>query len=260
MFISFFSAFTFLLIHFCQGTPKYLHVYGDSLSDTGNTLDFTGKLWPTHPSGRFSDDKVWPEYLADLIGAELSCLALGGATLSNEIVQGYTGMNMDIPVDDVMRQFERDEYLSTDGTHLFIISIGVNDVFYSIYSNTHIDVDEWAYKVELLTKKINSDCERQKLSCEILFLGVMPLHISPLVNNLKWSRALVQRKVQTLDEKLQSIAKNSNRVVRYFSLTSLINHLNTVQNIWFDSCHFTSVVHGKMALEIWRFIETRNIE
>lgn len=46
------------------------YFFGDSLSDTGNALVLTGGATPVAPylPGRFSDGKVWVEYLAEGIG------------------------------------------------------------------------------------------------------------------------------------------------------------------------------------------------
>jgi phospholipase/lecithinase/hemolysin len=48
-----------------------LYVFGDSLSDTGNTYNATGKTFPQSPpyfEGRFSNGPLWVEYLGDQLG------------------------------------------------------------------------------------------------------------------------------------------------------------------------------------------------
>ncbi|MEH2400918.1 SGNH/GDSL hydrolase family protein [Nostoc sp.] len=48
-----------------------LYVFGDSLSDTGNIYNATGKTYPQSPpyfEGRFSDGPIWVDYLGDQLG------------------------------------------------------------------------------------------------------------------------------------------------------------------------------------------------
>ncbi|MBN3952244.1 MAG: SGNH/GDSL hydrolase family protein [Nostoc sp. NMS7] len=48
-----------------------LYVFGDSLSDTGNIYNASGKTYPASPpyfEGRFSDGPLWVDYLGDQLG------------------------------------------------------------------------------------------------------------------------------------------------------------------------------------------------
>ncbi|MHC5937444.1 SGNH/GDSL hydrolase family protein [Nostoc sp.] len=54
-----------------------LYVFGDSLSDTGNIYNATGKTYPASPpyfEGRFSDGPVWVDYLGDQLGLKPTLL------------------------------------------------------------------------------------------------------------------------------------------------------------------------------------------
>lgn len=86
---------TLLALSLAGAAQAFSNVYffGDSLSDTGNILTFTGGAVPAPPyyNGRFSDGPVWVEYLATGIGhtnaAKASLLggnnfAFGGARTS----------------------------------------------------------------------------------------------------------------------------------------------------------------------------------
>jgi thermolabile hemolysin len=56
--------------------------FGDSLTDNGNLLALTGGVQPDpdlYSDGHFSNGRVWVEYLADLLGADLVDNAYGGA-------------------------------------------------------------------------------------------------------------------------------------------------------------------------------------
>ncbi|MHC5725840.1 MAG: SGNH/GDSL hydrolase family protein, partial [Nostoc sp.] len=54
-----------------------LYVFGDSLSDTGNIYNATGKTYPQSPpyfDGRFSDGPIWIDYLGDQLGLKPTLL------------------------------------------------------------------------------------------------------------------------------------------------------------------------------------------
>ncbi|MBD2072378.1 SGNH/GDSL hydrolase family protein [Phormidium sp. FACHB-592] len=61
-----------------------LYVFGDSLSDTGTVFRATGGLYPSHPpyfQGRYSNGRVWVEYLAEQFAVKhVNNFACGGAT------------------------------------------------------------------------------------------------------------------------------------------------------------------------------------
>lgn len=63
-----------------------LYVFGDSLSDMGTVFRMTGGMYPPHPTyyqGRYSNGRVWVEYLADYLklpSDRVTNFAYGGAT------------------------------------------------------------------------------------------------------------------------------------------------------------------------------------
>ncbi|PPS44781.1 SGNH/GDSL hydrolase family protein [Chroococcidiopsis sp. TS-821] len=73
-----------------------LYVFGDSLSDTGMVFQATGGMYPPPPyfQGRYSNGRVWVEYLADrlnLSSNQVNNFAYGGATTDgdrNSLVPG----------------------------------------------------------------------------------------------------------------------------------------------------------------------------
>ncbi len=66
-----------------------LVVFGDSLSDTGTVFRATGGAYPPDPpyfQGRYSNGRVWVEYLAEQLGlaaSQIRNFACGGATSGN---------------------------------------------------------------------------------------------------------------------------------------------------------------------------------
>ena len=74
-----------------------LYVFGDSLSDVGRVFQATGGMYPPNPTyfqGRYSNGRVWVEYLAaqlQLSSSQIHNFACGGATTSgnsNSLVPG----------------------------------------------------------------------------------------------------------------------------------------------------------------------------
>ncbi|KAI8815393.1 hypothetical protein BJ742DRAFT_864609 [Cladochytrium replicatum] len=70
--------------------------FGDSLTDTGVCAGLTKNNGPSIPSnayykGRFSNGPVWLDYIVDAKDLEVENFAAGGATTSDELVQGWVG-------------------------------------------------------------------------------------------------------------------------------------------------------------------------
>lgn len=98
----------------------------------------SNNTWPADPAyynHAFSNGPVWPVVLSEALGltGKLDDKAIGGATTDNAIVQGYTGVNGNIPVPSVLDQIS--QYISetpidddTDDT-LYAIVTGANDIF-----------------------------------------------------------------------------------------------------------------------------------
>ncbi|KZW03230.1 hypothetical protein EXIGLDRAFT_725688 [Exidia glandulosa HHB12029] len=139
-----------------------LVVFGDSFSDNGNgTWTLTNHTWPADPAyydGRFSNGMVWPEYLANIIGAyKLLDVSYGGATINNSIVQGYSGKDSTIPVPSVTEQV--DSYLrynfnrSNAASTVSILLAGVNDAF---FAGDGLDVRGLADSLTRSVKKLAS--------------------------------------------------------------------------------------------------------
>lgn len=83
-----------------QNTPsiQHLYVFGDSLSDTGNVFNSTNQNSPPSPpyfQGRYSNGRVWVEYLTDKLGLQpnqTTNFAYGGATTGGSGNQGVPGV------------------------------------------------------------------------------------------------------------------------------------------------------------------------
>ncbi|HEY9660166.1 MAG TPA: SGNH/GDSL hydrolase family protein, partial [Allocoleopsis sp.] len=73
-----------------------LYVFGDSLSDTGTVFRATGGLYPSDPpyfQGRYSNGRVWVEYLADYLAVDrINNFACGGATTEGNATSLVPGL------------------------------------------------------------------------------------------------------------------------------------------------------------------------
>mmetsp|Transcript_12109 Transcript_12109/g.26019 ORF Transcript_12109/g.26019 Transcript_12109/m.26019 type:complete len:359 (-) Transcript_12109:655-1731(-) len=67
-----------------QQTAPVLFVFGDSLSDTGNTFGLTNGTVPPKQAGywngHFAEGATWPDFLVNLTRLEIANYALGGST------------------------------------------------------------------------------------------------------------------------------------------------------------------------------------
>ncbi|KAI8799454.1 GDSL lipase/esterase [Cladochytrium replicatum] len=119
--------------------------FGDSLTDTGVVAEFTKSNGPQIPSnayseGRFTNGKVWLEYLVEAKGLQMANFAAGGATTSDKLIQGWVGGKFGEPLrDDGSKQnvpgvdTQVTSYLKNQDSNkrkiLYTIFVGANDNF-----------------------------------------------------------------------------------------------------------------------------------
>ncbi|UQC81431.1 GDSL-like Lipase/Acylhydrolase, partial [Colletotrichum lupini] len=128
-------------------TNTSIVVFGDSFSDNGNgAARVSNNAWPIdkYYKGRFSNGIVWAEYVAANLSLPLYDYAVGGATTSNALVQGYTGAKGDIAVPSVLDQvvsflgkinpqggaFEAYDSMAMESP-LLIMFAGANDILFN---------------------------------------------------------------------------------------------------------------------------------
>ncbi|MCM0755330.1 SGNH/GDSL hydrolase family protein [Desulfovibrio aminophilus] len=98
------------------GDIRSIVSFGDSLSDTGFS--------DGHGFGRSSNGPTWVEYLAERLGARLTCLAWGGARTDQGNCSGpkdWSGLSW---------QIERHAFDGGPESTLYTILAGVNDLFH----------------------------------------------------------------------------------------------------------------------------------
>ncbi|KAK1635728.1 GDSL-like Lipase/Acylhydrolase [Colletotrichum phormii] len=157
MMLSYGLSIAFLATAYAAALPLQRHInnpsissiviFGDSFSDNGDgAARVSNNAWPTdkYYKGRFSNGMVWAEYVAANLSIPLYDYAVGGATTSNDLVQGYTGAKGDIAVPSVIDQvvsflekmmpqggaFEVSDSTAME-TPLLVLFAGANDVLFN---------------------------------------------------------------------------------------------------------------------------------
>jgi len=119
-----------------------LYVFGDSLSDVGNSFRATGELYPPNPlyfQGRFSNGPVWVEYLGDrlqLSARQINNFAYGGATtgsVTNRLSDNsYPNRLLPSLVSQVQTFTQSNQ--RTNSEALYILWAGANDYLQGVTS------------------------------------------------------------------------------------------------------------------------------
>lgn len=112
-----------------------LYVFGDSLSDTGMVFRATGGMYPPNPTyyqGRYSNGRVWIEYLAEslhLSSKQTNNFAYGGSTTAN-VGNSY--------VPSLLNQVQSftQTHQKTNSDALYVLWAGANDYLQGVSSAT----------------------------------------------------------------------------------------------------------------------------
>ncbi|MEJ6484646.1 SGNH/GDSL hydrolase family protein [Nostoc punctiforme UO1] len=126
-----------------------LYVFGDSLSDTGMVFRATGGMYPPNPTyfqGRYSNGRVWIEYLAEslhLSPKQTHNFAYGGATTGN-VGNSY--------VPSLLNQVQSftQTHQQTNPDALYVLWAGANDYLQGV-SNASIPVKNVTTAINSLT-------------------------------------------------------------------------------------------------------------
>lgn len=139
-----------------------LYVFGDSLSDAGMVFQATGGMYPpssTYFQGRYSNGRVWIEYLADrlhLSSKQTNNFAYGGATTSN-LSNNY------VPSLLTQVQSFTQTHQKANPNALYVVWAGANDYLQGVNNAT--------IPVENVTKAIAS---LTNIGAEKILVGNLP--------------------------------------------------------------------------------------
>lgn len=127
---------------------RSLVVFGDSLSDTGTVFRATGGMYPsrsTYFNGRYSNGRVWVEYLADRLSisaSQIENFACGGATSSSSFTNLIPGLLAQV-------QAYLQSHLQLNSSALFVLWAGGNDYLQGA-TNAAVPVKNLTSAIELL--------------------------------------------------------------------------------------------------------------
>ena len=136
-FVSFMVALTLSTQHFAP--INELYVFGDSLSDMGMVFRSTGGMYPPNPpyyKGRYSNGRVWVEYLAlrlHLSESQTNNFAYGGATSNSNHSSLVPGLLKQV-------QSFTQTHQQTNPDALYVLWAGANDYLQGV-SSTAIPVE-----------------------------------------------------------------------------------------------------------------------
>jgi phospholipase/lecithinase/hemolysin len=140
-------------------TIQGLYVFGDSLSDTGTVFRATGGTYPPNPpyfQGRYSNGRVWVEYLADrlhLSPNQANSFAWGGATTGNVPTQSGQPADVNSFVPNVLMQVQSLVQTNTPANPdaLYVLWAGANDYLQGM-ANTNAPVENLTKAIASLAK------------------------------------------------------------------------------------------------------------
>ena len=127
-----------------------MYVFGDSLSDAGMVFRATGGIYPPQPAyyqGRYSNGRVWVEYLSDrlhLTAKQTNNFAYGGST---------TGHLANAYVPSLLAQVQSftQTHQQTNPNSLYVLWAGANDYLQGV-TNANIPVQNVTGAIASLSK------------------------------------------------------------------------------------------------------------
>jgi len=161
-------------------------VFGDSLSDTGNFYHLTGGQAPPAPyfEGRFSNGRLWLEYLAEDLGMQVLAednYAVAGATTGHlNSNNGLLGLQYPGLQDEISQFLSSHQDGGADPAALYIIWAGANDFFVLLQSGGS-PADLVANGVKNLAQaiaRLSQAGARQILVVNVPDLGLTPFGIN----------------------------------------------------------------------------------
>ncbi|MBE8966893.1 SGNH/GDSL hydrolase family protein [Nostocales cyanobacterium LEGE 12452] len=181
-----------------------VYIFGDSLSDTGMVFRATGGTYPPNPTyfhGRYSNGRVWIEYLSErlhLSTKQINNFAYGGAT-TGSIGNSY--------IPSLLQQVQSftQKHQKTNSDALYVFWAGANDYLQGVSSAT-VPVKNIMSAINLLT-----DIGSQKfLVANLLDLGQLPA-MKAATNSISLN-ALTQAHNQSLRRSLKVLIQQDSHL------------------------------------------------
>jgi len=211
---------------------KKVAVFGDSLSDNGNAYKLTNQTWPlsTYYKGRFSNGKVWPDYLKSALGVPVFDGAYGSGTTDSTAIQGATGPNSNIPVPGAVQQinkyFKKNKKEDFSKT-VFVVWVGVNDYF---FSNFEADPNAVVKRIKGISSTLYKKGARKIILGNIF--PVVNLPYLSVVNNQTFSSFAISQATlhnKLIKELVKSFAKDHAGSIQLMDAYSTFENIFTHQ-------------------------------
>jgi phospholipase/lecithinase/hemolysin len=202
-----------------------LFVFGDSLSDTGNLYAMTGD-YPAPPfwNGRFSNGKLWVEYLADSLQMPIrpeDNYAVAGATTGRLNANNGRGGRNYAGLQDEIDAFQTAHTQADSVDALFVVWAGANDFFAAISLGVppQVLVSNGVYNTSMAIVRL-----KQSGAQHILVPNVPDLGVTPYVRGLGMGpqvSALCAAYNQVLAAALDNLAASGAPVIRVDAFSTL---------------------------------------
>jgi|ERR1041385_5521939 phospholipase/lecithinase/hemolysin len=250
-----------------------IFVFGDSLSDTGNFYALTGYPPAPYYHGRFSNGKVWIEYLADSLQMQIrpgDNFAIAGATTGRVNINSAAVQALLPGLQDEVDSFQGKGYSPAQvGDGLFVVWAGANDFFLALEGTvTPQDViSNGVYNTAQAVLRLKASGAQYILVANVPDLGVTPFGVSTGIAPQLTQLCAVYNQVLTAT--LQTLASSGVTAIgvdAFTTLDSMVNNPSTYgfgdvtdaylltggdanQFLFWDTVHPTSVGHSVLANE-----------
>ncbi len=224
---------------FADSTPfSRIIVFGDSVSDTGNLYEMSGKTQPPSPpyaDGRFCNGPIWVEYLADDLGMTglLEDYAFGGAIAGHD-ESGIPGVQ-----DQIALYFGGSPV--ADPEALYVVWAGHNEVFRYLLTGDAGPLSAFVENTVYNIQTLWDAGARHILVGNISDLGKIPMLLGTPVSEFVSGLAVAYN--QSLADALNSLAAEGVQTIR-MDLFTFNDYLATHQ----DQFGFSNVTDPGIAL------------
>jgi len=176
-----------------------LYVFGDSLSDTGSVFRATNGFYPPNPpyfQGRYSNGRVWVEYLSDQLAVkQVNNFAWGGATTMNDRANMVPGL-----LAQVHSFTQTSAKLNVNG--LYVLWAGANDYLQGA-SNVAVPVEN----IKQAIADLSNRGAQRFLVANLPDLGQLP--VTRNQSSSATLTALTQQHNQTLRRSLKVVSQQA---------------------------------------------------
>jgi phospholipase/lecithinase/hemolysin len=224
----------FICVAQAASTP-FTHVYtkGDSLSDAGGRLyQLSGGVLPPSPpycDGRFSNGKVWVEYLVEGLGMDFvaaDCYATGGAMTGSDNYKDGVANQTYPGLQDEVTSYSLEHSVADANGALFIVWAGANDFFYALENRVPPNqlIQQGVVNTLTAVQRLWMAGAREIMVVDIPDLGITPFGRSTGAGSSITS--LVMAYNQVLAQGLDALEQAGIKTIRFSSFAVLREIVN----------------------------------